>query len=56
MRRIKILEQKKHTSRGSKLMNIVWLHLTCAYSCVCLHCISFIFNMHACVLYASYRT
>jgi hypothetical protein len=43
MRRIKILGQKKHTSRGSKLMNIIWLHLICAYSCARLHCISFIF-------------
>ena len=31
----------KHTSRGSKLMNLVCLHLICAYSCACLHCISF---------------
>ena len=40
-RRIKILGQEKHTSRGSKLMNFDLLHLTCAYSCACLHCISF---------------
>jgi hypothetical protein len=33
-----ILGQEKHTSRGSKLMNIDWLHLICAYSCACLHC------------------
>ena len=38
---IKILGQEKHTSRGSKLMNFDWLHLICAYSCACLHCISF---------------
>ena len=37
----KILGQEKHTSRGSKLMNLVVLHLICAYSCACLHCISF---------------
>jgi hypothetical protein len=37
---IKILGQEKHTSRGSKLMNFDWLHLICAYSCACLHCIS----------------
>jgi len=54
-RRIKILGQEKHTSRGSKLMNFDLLHLTCAYSCACLHCISFEFDMHACVLYASNR-
>ena len=41
LRRIKILGQEKHTSRGSKLMNFDWLHLICAYSCACLHCISF---------------
>ena len=29
-RRIKILRQEKHTSRGSKLMNFDWLHLICA--------------------------
>jgi hypothetical protein len=39
---IKILGQRKHTSRGSKLMNIDWLHLICAYSCACLHCIKFL--------------
>ena len=39
-RRIKIIRQEKHTSRGSKLMNFDWLHLICAYSCACLHCIS----------------
>jgi hypothetical protein len=33
-----ILGQEKHTSRGSKLMNIDWLHLICAYSCACLYC------------------
>jgi hypothetical protein len=33
--------KEKHTSRGSKLMNLVCLHLICAYSCACLHCISF---------------
>ena len=33
--------KEKHTSRGSKLMNFDWLHLICAYSCACLHCISF---------------
>ena len=38
---IKSLGQGKHTSRGSKLMNIDCLHLICAYSCACLHCISF---------------
>ena len=43
---IKILEQEKHTSRGSKLMNFDWLHLICAYSCACLHCISFKLNIH----------
>ena len=48
LRWIKILGQEKHTSRGSKLMNLVCLHLICAYSCACLHCISFKFNMHAC--------
>jgi hypothetical protein len=37
----KFLGQEKHTSRGSKLMNFDWLHLICAYSCACLHCISF---------------
>ena len=31
----------KHTSRGSKLMNLVCLHFIWAYSCACLHCISF---------------
>ena len=41
LRRIKILGQEKDTSRGSKLMNFDWLHLICAYSCACLHCISF---------------
>ena len=39
---IKILGQEKHTSRGSKLMNFDWLHLICAYSCACLHCIIFL--------------
>ena len=29
-RKIKILEQEKHASRGSKLMNFDWLHLLCA--------------------------
>ena len=42
MRWIKILGQEKHISRGSKLMNFDWLHLICAYSCACLHCISFL--------------
>ena len=37
----KFLGQEKHTSRGSRLMNFDWLHLICAYSCACLHCISF---------------
>ena len=32
--------KEKHTSRGSKLMNLVCLHLICAYTCACLHCIS----------------
>jgi hypothetical protein len=33
------------------------LHLICALSCACLHCISFKnFDMHSCVVYASYRT
>ena len=32
--------KEKHTSRGRKLMNIDCLHLICAYSCACLHCIS----------------
>jgi hypothetical protein len=36
-------------------MNFDWLHLICAYSCACLHCISFKFDMHACVVYASCR-
>ena len=40
-RRIKTLGQEKHTSRESKLINFVWLHLICAHSCACLHCISF---------------
>jgi hypothetical protein len=31
------------------------LHLICAYSCACLHCISFKFDMYACVVYASCR-
>jgi len=53
---IKSLGQGKHTSRGSKLMNIGSLHLISAYSCTCLHCYVFKFNMHACVMYASYRT
>jgi len=53
---ITILGQEKHTSRGSKLMNLVCLHLICAYSCAYSHCISFKFNMHACMVYASYRT
>ena len=38
---IKILRQEMHTRRGSKLMNFDWLHLIFAYSCACLHCISF---------------
>jgi len=29
------LDKEKHTSRGSKLMNIDCLHLICAYSCAC---------------------
>ena len=37
---IKILGQKKHTSRESKIMNFDWLDLICAYSCAYLHCIS----------------
>ena len=41
-KRIKILGQEKHTNRGSKLMNFDWLHLICAYSCACLHCINFL--------------
>ena len=41
---------------GASSWTIDWLHLICAYSCACLHCISLIFDMHACVLYASYRT
>jgi hypothetical protein len=50
---IKILGQEKHTSKGSKLMNLidciwyVYIHV--------LACISFKFDMHACVVYASYR-
>ena len=56
LRRIKILGQEKHTSRGSKLMNFDWLHLICAYSGACLHRISFKFDIHACVLYVDYRT
>jgi hypothetical protein len=36
-RRIKILGQEKHTSRGSELMNFDCLHLICAYSYACLH-------------------
>ena len=55
LRMIKILGQEKHTSRGSKPMNFDWLHLRCAYSCACLHCISFKFDKHACMLYASCR-
>jgi hypothetical protein len=38
---IKILGQKKHTSRGEQAHELGCLHLVCAYSCVCLHCISF---------------
>jgi len=38
---IKILEQEKHTSRGSKLMNLVCLYLICVYSYAYLHFISF---------------
>jgi hypothetical protein len=38
---IKIHGQEMHTSRGSKLMNFDCLHLICAYSCACLHCIRF---------------
>ena len=34
---IKILEQEKHTSRGSKLMNFDRLHLICAYLYAYLH-------------------
>ena len=41
LRRFKILGQEKHTGRGNKLMNFDYLHLICAYSCACLHCISF---------------
>ena len=40
IKRINILGQEEHTSRGSKLMNLVelsCLHLICAYSCACLH-------------------
>jgi hypothetical protein len=51
----KFLGQEKHTSRESKLMNFDWLHLIYAYSCACLHCISFKLNIHACVVYASCR-
>ena len=41
LRRIKILGQEKHTSRGEKAHELDCLHLRCAYSCACLHCISF---------------
>ena len=40
-RLIKIFGQQKHTNRGSKLIDFDWLHLICAYSYACLHCISF---------------
>ena len=36
-------------------MNIGCLHLSCGNSCACLHRISLKFNMHACVVYASYK-
>jgi len=52
----KFLNMRSTQVGGSKLMNIDCLHLICAYSCACLHCISSKFNMHACVVYASYRT
>jgi hypothetical protein len=52
----KILGQKKHTSRGSKLMNLIvciwYVHIHV------LACIAYIFkfDMHACVVYASDRS
>ena len=53
-RRIKILGQEKHTSRGSKPMNLDWLHLMCIFMCLlALH--KFLNLIHACVVYASDR-
>jgi hypothetical protein len=51
----KFLGKRSTQVGGSKLMNFDWLHLICAYSCACLHCISFKLNIHACVVYASDR-
>ena len=36
----KFLDKRSTQVGGSKLMNFDWLHLICAYSCACLHCIS----------------
>ena len=49
-----LLGQEKDTSR-EQAHELGCLHLICAYSCACLHCISFKLIIHACVVYASCR-
>jgi hypothetical protein len=46
---------KRSTQVGEQDHELDQLHLICAYSCSCLHCISFKIDMHACVVYASCR-
>ena len=41
LRRIKILDKRSTQVGGASSWTCVWLHLICAYSCACLHCISF---------------
>jgi hypothetical protein len=56
MRGVKFLDKEKHTSRGSKLMNLVdcirYVHIH-VLDCILHKPLKF--NMHTCVVYASYR-
>ena len=51
----KFLDKRSTQVGGASLWTFGWLHLIRAKSCACLHCISFKFDMHVCVVYASCR-
>jgi hypothetical protein len=41
MKGSKFLDKRSTQVGGASSWTLIWLHLTCAYSCACLHCISF---------------